>query len=133
MMNSDIAIEAQGLTRYFGSKPVVQQLDLRIPRGAVTGLLGLNGAGKTTTLRMLLGLLEPTRGRSAVLGVDSQTLSPEQRARIGYTPEGHFLYGWMTVRDSEKFQRDTFPQWNASMFAETVRRFAIDSAQKIGT
>lgn len=127
---SDYVISAQGLTRYFGTKAVVRQLDLRVPRGSVTGLLGLNGAGKTTTLRMLLGLLEPTRGTCQISGKDSAELGPEDRARIGYTVEGHFLYGWMTVRESEQFQKSTFPFWNASLFADTVRRFGIDAAQR---
>lgn len=132
-MHSEYAIEARGLTRYFGRTAVVRDLDLRIPLGSVTGLLGLNGAGKTTTLRMLLGFLEPTRGSCEVLGKDSLQLGPEDRARIGYTVEGHFLYGWMTVRDCERFQRDTFPRWNASLFGETIQRFAIDASQKART
>lgn len=93
---SEIAIEASGLTRYYGSKPIVRQIDFAVPRGSVTGLLGLNGTGKTTTIRMLVGLLAPTRGRSAVLGIDSQQLSPSDRARIGFAVEGHFLYNWMS-------------------------------------
>jgi ABC-2 type transport system ATP-binding protein len=130
-MLNDLAISSQGLTRYFGDRVVVDQLDLAVPRGSVTGLLGLNGAGKTTTLRMLMGLLTPTRGQSQLLGKDSQQLTAEDRARIGYTVEGHFLYGWMTVRQSEKFQRETFPRWNSAMFESTVRRFGIDPGQKI--
>lgn len=130
-MLNDLAISAQGLTRYFGDRVVVDQLDLGVPRGSVTGLLGLNGAGKTTTLRMLMGLLTPSRGQCQLLGKDSQQLTAEDRARIGYTVEGHFLYGWMTVRQSEKFQRETFPRWNSGMFESTVRRFGIDPGQKI--
>jgi len=130
-MINDLAINAQGLTRYFGQKAVVQFLNLAVPTGSVTGLLGLNGAGKTTTLRMLMGHLAPTRGESFLLGKNSQELTAEDRARIGYTVEGHFLYGWMSVRQSEKFQRETFPRWNASMFDSIVRRFGIDPGQKI--
>lgn len=127
---SNFAVSAHGLTRYFGHRAVVENLDLGIPYGSVTGLLGLNGAGKTTALRMLLGLLTPTRGSSTLLGQDSQQLTEEDRNRIGYTVEGHFLYGWMTVRDIERFQRDTFRSWNGSLFESTVRRFGIDPSQK---
>ena len=130
-MLNDLAISAQGLTRYFGDRAVVEYLDLQVPRGSVTGLLGLNGAGKTTTLRMLMGFLTPSRGESQLLGKDSQQLSVEDRARIGYTVEGHFIYSWMSVRQSEKFQRATFPRWSGSMFESTVRRFGIDPSQKI--
>ena len=66
----DIAFSASGLTRYFGNKPIVKQCSFAIPRGTVTGLLGLNGTGKTTTIRMLMGFLPPTRGSSAILGGD---------------------------------------------------------------
>jgi ABC-2 type transport system ATP-binding protein len=129
-MLDESIISAQGLTRYFGSKAVVHDLELDIPRGSVTGLLGLNGAGKTTTLRMLLGFLDPTRGQCQIFGRDSQSLTPEDRARIGYTVEGHFLYGWMTVRQSQEFQQQTFPEFNCRLFAETMRRFGIDPSQR---
>src|SRR5215472_9101380 len=88
-------IEARGLTRYFGGKCAVDGVSFRVPRGSVFAFIGRNGAGKTTTIRMLLGLLEPTRGTSAILGHDSATLPAEVRARIGYMAEGHPVYGWM--------------------------------------
>ncbi len=130
-MITDLAIVTQGLTKYFGNKAVVKELNLKIPRGSVTGLLGLNGAGKTTTIRMLMGMLEPTRGNCWVHGKSPANFTGEDRAKIGYSVEGHFLYGWMTVRESERFHRDTFPVWNASFFNDTIQRFGLDSSQKI--
>lgn len=65
-MKSECVIETERLTRYFGRKQIVRDLDLNVPRGSVFGFLGRNGSGKTTTIRMLLGLLPPTRGRSKV-------------------------------------------------------------------
>ena len=128
---SEIAIEASGLTRYYGSKPIVRQVDFAVPRGSVTGLLGLNGTGKTTTIRMLVGLLAPTRGRSAVLGIDSQQLSPSDRARIGFAVEGHFLYNWMSVAACERFQSGTFPRWDSRLFRDTIDRFGISLDAKV--
>ena len=61
-MNEQPVIRTQGLTRYFGARPAVYELNLEVPRGGVFALLGRNGSGKTTTIRMLLGLLAPTRG-----------------------------------------------------------------------
>ncbi|MCA9149980.1 MAG: ABC transporter ATP-binding protein [Planctomycetales bacterium] len=124
-MEDNRVIYTEDLTRYFGQQAVVRNLNLAVPRGAVVGLLGLNGAGKTTTLRMLLGMLEPTRGHATVLGKDSRDLTPEDRGRIGFTGEGHFLYDWMSIRDTEKFGRDTFPRWDDRLFQETVDRFGI--------
>jgi ABC-2 type transport system ATP-binding protein len=62
------AIDVRGLSKRYGRRTVVRDLDLRIPVGAVAGFIGPNGAGKTTTLRMLLGLVRPTTGQGTVLG-----------------------------------------------------------------
>ena len=96
---SDLVIETHGLTRYFGQKAAVLELNLHIPRGTVFGLRGRNGSGKSTTRRMLLGLIEPTRGSATILGHDVTRLTPECRARIGYMPEGHPVCGWMRVEE----------------------------------
>jgi ABC-2 type transport system ATP-binding protein len=130
---SSIAISANNLTRYFGNTPVVRQVSFDIPTGTVTGLLGLNGAGKSTLIKMLMGLLAPTRGSCSVLGVDSTLLTPSTRARIGYTIEGHFAYGRMTVRESEQFQSDSFPNWNPTLFQNTIERFGIRPTARIRT
>src|SRR5213083_1460099 len=81
-MNDKPVIHTRGLTRYFGGRPAVYDLSLEVPRGSVFAFLGRNGSGKTTTIRMLLGLMEPTRGSSTILGHDSQHLPPEVRTRI---------------------------------------------------
>lgn len=80
-------IETRGVTRYFGNHCAVGDLTLSVPRGCVFGLLGRNGCGKTTTIRMLLGLLEPTRGTARVFGHPCGDLPPEVRGRIGYLAE----------------------------------------------
>ena len=67
---SDAAILTEGFSKTFGARAAVSQLNLRIQPGAVYGFLGRNGAGKTTTMRMLLGLVRPTKGSARVLGLD---------------------------------------------------------------
>ena len=128
----ELVIETRGLTRYFGQKKAVDSVDLKVPRGCVYAFLGRNGSGKTTTIRMLLGLLEPTRGSASVLGHDSRTLPPEIRARIGYMSESHALYRWMRVRECGEFQRRFFPRWNDSIFRAVVEHFRLDPAAKAG-
>ncbi len=130
-MTEDMVIRTRGLTRCFGSRIVVDRLNFAVPRGSVVGLLGLNGAGKTTTIRMLLGLLEPTRGACEVLGCDSRELTPAVRARIGHTVEGHFLYPWMRIHDCERFGRETHSHWNNDLFRQSVARFGIDPAARV--
>ena len=67
-MGAGLALEAQGLVKSFDGKPAVRGIDLAVPEGSIYGILGPNGAGKTTTLRMLLGIIEPDRGRRVLLG-----------------------------------------------------------------
>jgi ABC-2 type transport system ATP-binding protein len=128
----DSVIEARGLTRYFGRRCAVDSVSFRVPRGSVFAFIGRNGAGKTTTIRMLLGLLEPTRGSSIILGCDSATLRPEARARIGYMAEGHPVYGWMRVGEYSGFQRGFYDHWNQEIFAAVIDYFAINPRTKAG-
>lgn len=129
---ADNVIETQGLTRYYGARRVVAPLDLTIPRGSVFGFLGRNGAGKSTTIRMLLGLVSPTRGTASVLGQDSQHLPPETRAQIGYLPEAHPVYGWMSVAEAGRFQASFYPQWNERIFQGVVKHFGLSPKAKAG-
>jgi ABC-2 type transport system ATP-binding protein len=128
----DEAIVANGLTRYFGNKCAVDGLSFRVPRGSVFAFIGRNGAGKTTTIRMILGLLEPTRGWSAILGHDSTALPPEVRARIGYMAEGHPVYAWMRAGQYGRFQSGFYRHWNASVFSAVIDYFAIDPRTRAG-
>lgn len=97
-MNDHSVIRTRGLTRYFNRHAAVYELDLDVPRGGVFAFLGRNGSGKTTTIRMLIGLLLPTRGSASLLGCDCRRLTPEIRARVGYLAEEQWFYPWMTVR-----------------------------------
>lgn len=129
---SDAVIEARGLTRYFGHKCAVDGISFRVPRGGVFAFIGRNGAGKTTTIRMILGLLEPTRGSATILGHDSGDLPPAVRARIGYMAEGHPVYGWMRVGQYGRFQRGFYTRWNQDVFAAVTDYFAIDPRTRAG-
>jgi len=122
---SEYAIQTRHLTRYFGAKRVVYDLNLAVPRGSIFGFLGRNGSGKTTTLRMVLGLLAPTWGSSTILGHDSQKLPPHVRARIGYLAEGHPAYGWMRVKDAAAFQSRFYPKWNRKLFNSVLEFFRV--------
>jgi ABC-2 type transport system ATP-binding protein len=92
-----VAVDVLGLSKRYGRRTVVRDLDLRIPAGAVAGFIGPNGAGKTTTLRMLLGLVRPTAGAGTVLG---QPLDEPARylPRIGALIESPALYPRLSAR-----------------------------------
>src|SRR6516225_4894784 len=125
------AIEARGLTRYFGGRCAVDGVSFRVPRGSAFAFLGRNGSGKTTTIRMLLGLLEPTRGGGSILGYDIRSLPPEARARIGYLTEDHQLYGWMTVRDCGRFQAAFYARWKEKIFQGVVDHFRLKPGKRV--
>jgi ABC-2 type transport system ATP-binding protein len=128
----DWVIEAHGLTRYFSQRCAVDSLSFRVPRGCVFAFIGRNGAGKTTTIRMILGLLEPTRGSSTILGHASRVLPPEARGRIGYMAEGHPVYAWMRVGQYAGFQRGFYRHWNQSIFDAVIDYFAMDPRTRAG-
>src|SRR5947209_4601349 len=103
------AIRTYRLSKYYGPRKVVNDLDLRVPQGTVYGLLGRNGAGKSTTLKMLVGMVRPDYGRVELLGHDLGSLPAAARARIAYLAEGHPLYEWMTVRQALAFTLAFYP------------------------
>jgi ABC-2 type transport system ATP-binding protein len=98
-----LAIETRGLTKVLGGRRVVDGLDLAVNAGEVYGFLGPNGAGKTTTLRMLLGLITPDAGSSAVLGFDSQRQGAALRVAVGYVSQLRSLYLDLTVEENLLF------------------------------
>ena len=93
------ALEARGLVKTFGSITAVAGIDLAAGPGEVFGLLGPNGAGKTSTLRMLCGLLVPTRGWIRVAGHDVWRDSAAAKARLGYLDEEPIVYPHLTGRE----------------------------------
>ncbi len=97
---SEIAIDAKGLTRRFGSFTAVDHVSLSIERGEIFGFLGSNGCGKSTTMKMLTGLLPPTEGTATLFGQSVEAGSLEVRKNLGYMTQAFSLYGELTVRQN---------------------------------
>jgi ABC-2 type transport system ATP-binding protein len=103
----EYAIETFSLTKIFsdwwGRAKVyaVDDLNLQVRQNEVFGLLGPNGSGKTTTIKMLLGLLHPTKGKALVLGGDGT--DPKINSRIGFLPEESYLYKYLSARETLDF------------------------------
>src|SRR6201987_5668015 len=105
---TDPAVAVHGLTKVF---PVhfhptrrvvaVKDLNLRIEPGEVYGLLGPNGSGKSTTLKMILGLVSPTRGRTEIFGRDSRLV--ESREAVGFLPENPYFYKYLSGEETLRF------------------------------
>src|SRR5438552_6613974 len=96
-----LAIETHQLTRFFDKFCAVDAIDLRVERGTFYGFLGPNGAGKSTTIKMLTGLMAPTRGKILVLG--KNILDPreslEVKSHMGVVPEDLALFDNLTARE----------------------------------
>jgi ABC-2 type transport system ATP-binding protein len=92
-------IKVTNLTKYFGEKLAVSNLNFELKRGEVVGVLGLNGSGKTTTLRMLTGYLIPSDGEVLVDGISNFRNPIEAKKRIGYLPETPPIYEDMDVEE----------------------------------
>ena len=93
-----LAVWSEGLTKRFGSRTVVRDLALRVPRGCVYGFLGPNGSGKTTTIRMLLGLVRPNTGRCALLGQHMPAGGRRALPRVGALVEGPAFHPHLSGR-----------------------------------
>jgi len=96
-------IEVNGLTRYYGDHPAVQDVSFSIADNEIVGFLGLNGAGKSTTLKVLAGLILPSAGTVRIAGVDALEAPDSLRERIGFLPEEPPLYREMTVSEYLSF------------------------------
>ena len=103
MNTSEIAIQARGLTRRFGSLVAVNEIDLDVPRGKIYGFLGPNGCGKSTTIRMLCGLLTPSAGSATVLGMDTRKESEALKQKIGYMTQKFSLFEDLSVKENLEF------------------------------
>jgi ABC-2 type transport system ATP-binding protein len=96
----DAAVDVRGVSKVFASHTVLDDLSLRVAGGEIVALLGPNGAGKTTTLRILAGLIAPTRGDGSVAGVPLSGSLQRLRARVGLLTEMPGLWDRLTVRDN---------------------------------
>ena len=124
---SERAIFTEGLSKSFGAQAAVTELNLQIQPGAVYGFLGRNGAGKTTTMRMLLGLVRPTKGRARVLGLDPTKEAELLRIleRVAFVPQRKQLYGWATPAELVRMNKAYFPRWSDDAAARLAERLEI--------
>ncbi len=102
-MDEKTVIETQGLTKFYGEQAAVNNLNLKIFEGEIFGFLGPNGAGKTTTLLMLLGLSEPSSGKSWVCGFEPTREPIKVKRLVGYLPENVGFYDDMNAEENLRF------------------------------
>ncbi len=124
-MTGELAIDVAGVTKRFGAKTVVNQVDLQVRRGEIYGFLGPNGSGKTTFIRMLCGLLTPDAGRGTCLGFDVLTQQAEIKRQVGYMTQRFSYYEDLSIRENLDFI--------ARIYAVPNRRDAVErSLERLG-
>jgi ABC-2 type transport system ATP-binding protein len=125
---TEAVIDVEGLTKRFGAKTVVDDFDIRVPKGAIYGFLGPNGSGKTTTIRLICGLLRADAGHGTCLGFDILKQSAKIKERVGYMTQNFSLYGDLTVRENLEFLARLY---RVRKSKETVAR-ALDEYELTG-
>lgn len=139
---SETAVSIEGLTKDFsiGLRGVklraVDDLSLEVRDNEVFGLLGPNGCGKSTTMKIILGLIQPTRGKCSIYGVDSHLV--RSRRDVGFLPEAPYFYRYLTGRELVRFYgRMCGVSWNAidERVEETLKLVGMEEAasRRVGT
>jgi beta-exotoxin I transport system ATP-binding protein len=128
----DVAIRTWQLSKSYGRRPALQELELEVPAGGVFGYLGPNGAGKTTTIRLLAGLLRPTSGRAEVFGLDTVADRERVQRRIGYLPGDFVAYPDLTGRQFLRYLAGLRGDVDGSHVDGLAKRFDLDLGLRIG-
>jgi ABC-2 type transport system ATP-binding protein len=124
-MTADFAIDVRGVTKRFGTRTVVNAIDMQVRPGEIYGFLGPNGSGKTTFLRMLCGLLTPDDGSGQCLGMDFRRESAAIKKRVGYMTQRFSFYEDLTIEENLDFI--------ARLYATPGRKAAVEkSLERLG-
>lgn len=121
-------VEIDGLQKRYNNKVALNNIFLNVEKGKVLGILGPNGSGKTTLIKILNGILAPTKGKALI---DKKRIGPETKAITSYLPDRNFLYDWMNIKDSMNFYRDFYEDFNEDKFNDLLKFMKLSKDMKI--
>lgn len=127
---SRAAIATHDLTKHFGQVQALEALDLEVREGEVFGFLGPNGSGKSTTIRLLLGLIRPTRGTAEVHGIPVHDVRRAHR-HLGYVPGDVDLWPQLTGTETLELLGNVMGQVDPAFRAELLDRFELDPSPRV--
>ena len=125
------AIEIKNLTKYYGKNRGIIDLSFNVEKGDFFGFIGPNGAGKSTTIRLLLGLINATKGNANILGLDIKTQNTEILKKVGYLPSDAAFYKGMKVKEILKLSADLRGIDCSEEAKNLCRRLELDVNRKI--
>ena len=125
---SDYLIECRGLYKSYGLRPALSGVDLAVGPGRIVGLLGPNGSGKTTLIKLLCGLLQPTRGE---LAVDGSAVGPYTKSVVSYLPDRMYFADWMKASDLFDLFRDFYSDFQYEKAIDMCRSLGVDPGDRL--
>ncbi|NOR46098.1 MAG: ATP-binding cassette domain-containing protein [Candidatus Delongbacteria bacterium] len=127
MENSEIVLKLENVSKSYGDKTVLKNINLSIKKGTIMGLVGKNGSGKTTMIKGLLGLLKLDDGKASLFDQDSWDLPPETKQKIGYVPQTINMFdGWMTVAAIIEYVSVFYDNWNNEKVSKLLQDWNLD-------
>ncbi len=132
-MSDPPVIITRDLTKSYGAVAAVHNLNLCVQANSITAFLGQNGAGKSTTIKMLLGMIRPSRGDGTVLGkrIANAEENRQLRHKVAYVAEDKPLYGYMTVQQTLRFASSFYSDWRADVERKLLHEYKLPLQQKI--
>jgi len=126
-------LEADELSKRYGSVVAVDRLRFGVAPGRITGFLGRNGAGKSTTIKMMLGMIAPSAGTGHVIGhrIDDPAASLAIRRQVAYVGEDKGLYAYMTVGELIRFTRGFYADWQPEHERRLLARYQLPLERKV--
>lgn len=130
---SDALVELRGVTKWWGKEQVLKGVDLDVPRGSVTALLGRNGGGKSTLVKIVTGLVARDGGAATVLGRDPEELGPADRERLALVSDATGASAMARVEDEVAlFRRLRGGRWDDARAKELLERFELPARKRLG-
>lgn len=123
-------VKFNNVSKNYGNKEALKNINLEIPKGRIIGLLGPNGSGKSTMIKLINGLLTPNEGEILIKGIKP---SKESKKIVSYLPERTYLNEWMKVKDIIEFFKDFYADFDEERANAMLKDLSIDTNEKLKT